>query len=449
MRVLLTGAPVEQDGRDGVDAEAMHIGQRGQAIGVAFAITAEGPVLADGDLLEIGEDARNFVDEFGGGKFAQRLIEFHGDDGDGALRAHVGDFLLQGGEARRDAFGCDDGEGMGLEGECGDLACSKAFDDGLVAEVDAVKDTDGEAGDAGVRLELSDGNGTDEHKILISRAGNFSHERTQRKQRGRWEKQSVIQILLSSLCSFVANSLPPEARDFGEGEERGKQRMGVGSLLERVPTEGAFEGEVAGLEAAELDEMRAAAEVLPDVMAIGADVKALAALDAKFNQRKRDVVDDVGVDVDEARLALDGLAGAGEFVERDAALLEGRDHRRDLIKVTGVFLEGGLELLAGEVGHGLFLECLAVGVLGIGDDAELHGRGVFLVLGHEQVLDFGCLADDEHEEAGGERIERAAMADLLEMKAIAHVIHDVVGGATGGLVDEENSVCFHNLFSKN
>ena len=225
--------------------------------------------------------------------------------------------------------------------------------------------------------------------------------------------------------------------------------MGVGGFLEGFPTKGAFEGEVARLEAAELHEVRAAAKVLADVVAIGADIKALAALNAEFDERQRDLVDVIGTDVDEARFALDGLASAGEFVERHAALFERRHHGRDLIKIAGIFFEGGFELFAGEVGHRFLLGDFSVGILRIGDGAELHGGGVFLILGHEQVLDFGRLADDEHEEAGGERVERAAVADFFEMKAVAHVVHDVVGGAAAGFVDEEDSVFFHNLFSKN
>ena len=50
---------------------------------------------------------------------------------------------------------------------------------------------------------------------------------------------------------------------------------------------------VARFEAAELDEVRAAAEVLADVVAVGADVEAFAALDAEFDEGQRDFVDDV------------------------------------------------------------------------------------------------------------------------------------------------------------
>jgi hypothetical protein len=153
---------LEHDGRNGVDAEAVLVGEGGEAVGGAGAVLAEGPAFADGDFLQVGEDAGDFVDKLGGLHVTERVLEFDGDDGDGALRAHVGDFLLEGGEARRDAVRRDDGEGMRLEGERVDAA-GEALYHGLVAEMDAVEDADGKAGDAGVRLELGEGNGADEH----------------------------------------------------------------------------------------------------------------------------------------------------------------------------------------------------------------------------------------------------------------------------------------------
>jgi hypothetical protein len=51
---------------------------------------------------------------------------------------------------------------MRLEGERVDAA-RKAFHDGLVAEMHAVKDADGQTGHARMRLELGDGNGADKH----------------------------------------------------------------------------------------------------------------------------------------------------------------------------------------------------------------------------------------------------------------------------------------------
>ncbi len=54
---------VEHDGCDGLHAEAVLVGEGGEAVGVAGAILAEGPVLADGDFAQVGKDAGDLVDE--------------------------------------------------------------------------------------------------------------------------------------------------------------------------------------------------------------------------------------------------------------------------------------------------------------------------------------------------------------------------------------------------
>ena len=52
----------------------------------------------------------------------------------------------------------------------------------------------------------------------------------------------------------------------------------------------------------------------------------------------------------------------------------------------------------------------------------------------------GGFADDEHEESGGDGVERAAVADLALVEATADKVDDVVGGAARGFVDEEEAV---------
>jgi hypothetical protein len=72
--------------------------------------------------------------------------------------------LLKGGESRRGAVRGDDGERVRLEGEGGDVS-PEAADDGLVSEMDAVEDADGQSGHARVGVEFGEGNGTDEHNV--------------------------------------------------------------------------------------------------------------------------------------------------------------------------------------------------------------------------------------------------------------------------------------------
>jgi len=148
-------------------------GQGGEAVRVARAVLAEGPVFADGDFAQIGEDACDFIDELGGRQVAELLVELHRDDADGALGAHVGDLLLERGEARGHAIRRDDGEGVRLEGEGVDPA-GEALHHRLVAEVHAVENADGESGHAGMRRKLGEGNGTDEHGNKIKRGKRMS-----------------------------------------------------------------------------------------------------------------------------------------------------------------------------------------------------------------------------------------------------------------------------------
>jgi hypothetical protein len=55
-------------------------------------------------------------------------------------------------------------------------------------------------------------------------------------------------------------------------------------------------------------------------------------------------------------------------------------------------------------------------------------------------LDAGGSTDDEHEEAGGDRVERATVANFALMEAAADEVDDVVGGAAGRFIDQEQAV---------
>src|SRR5262245_18682640 len=71
-----------------------------------------------------------------------------------------------------------------------------------------------------------------------------------------------------------------------------------------------------------------------DVFGEGADVGALAATDANFEERARDANQLQLTDRDPARLALDAFAPAGELVERHAAALQRGMHRRHLLDLA-------------------------------------------------------------------------------------------------------------------
>ena len=115
-----------------------------------------------------------------------------------------------------------------------------------------------------------------------------------------------------------------------------------------------------------------------------------------------------------------------------------------MIELSGKLLESGLNGGGVERGDGAGLEHFASGVLGIGGFAEFESSLVLLVFGHEQVLDTGGSSDDEHEEAGGDGVESATVADFPLMEAAADEIDDVVGGTTGRFIDQEQAVELRN-----
>jgi hypothetical protein len=78
--------------------------------------------------------------------------------------------------------------------------------------------------------------------------------------------------------------------------------------------------------------------------------------------------------------------------------------------------------------------------LAVSGDAERHRADVFLVLAHEEVLNLGATPEDDDEQAGGERVERAAVADLLGVERAADYGNHVVRGHAGGFIDQEDAV---------
>ena len=198
----------------------------------------------------------------------------------------------------------------------------------------------------------------------------------------------------------------------------------------KVPRAGADEG----------GHMAPATEEGPQVVAVGADIKSLGAVDAKPDDRNGNFQDFVFVDANPTRGAIDCFAFAGQLVERDAVFLDGRDHRRDLIELPGEFLESGLNLSLVQSGHGFGFENFARGVLGVGGLTKFEGALILLVLSHQQVLNAGGPTNHQHEQAGGNGIEGAAMPDFTLTEPAADEVNNVVGGAARGFVDQKQAV---------
>ena len=175
-------------------------------------------------------------------------------------------------------------------------------------------------------------------------------------------------------------------------------------------------------------------------MRISADIKSLAARDTEIDVRRRDTLNRVAVNVNQAWFALHYFAFARQFVERDTALLDRGNHRRHLVKIAAKFFERRAYALLRERRHGLLLHDFSGAILRIGRGAERERAGVFFVLAHEQILDLGPASEREQKQAGGDRIERAAMADLLDLKPSPNECDDVVRRHARGFIDEQDAV---------
>jgi len=206
------------------------------------------------------------------------------------------------------------------------------------------------------------------------------------------------------------------------------------------PTDGFGEFEVSRAGSSQGGHMSPATQQLAEVVAVGANIESLRAVNPKTNNRERDFQDFVFVDADLAGWSVDGLAFPGQFVEGNPVFFDGGDHWRNLVELAGKLREGGFDRGSVQGGHRFGLEDFAGCVLGVGGLTQLEGALVFLVLGHEEVLDAGGLADDEHEKSRGDGVEGAAMADLALVEPAANKIDDIVGGLSGRLVDEQQAI---------
>lgn len=194
---------------------------------------------------------------------------------------------------------------------------------------------------------------------------------------------------------------------------------------------------------AEGAEMRAAAQLLADVVGVGPHIEPLAAHHAEIDFGQGDARDLKIVNAHESRLAFDLFSLARQFVERHSVLLDGAHHGGELIKIALECFECGLDLICGEFRDRLGFEDLAFLVLGGGGGSQRQSPGVFLVLGHEEVLNSRGVAEHENEHSCRHGIKRAAMSDLFLVEASTGHSHDVMRRHVGFFVDEEDST---NLF---
>ena len=81
------------------------------------------------------------------------------------------------------------------------------------------------------------------------------------------------------------------------------------------------------------------------------------------------------------------------------------------------------------------------GVEGFGCGAEFQRGEVLLGLGHELFGHFRRAADEQEQEAGGEGVEGASVADLgAAGEEALDARHGCGGGEAGGFVEDEEAV---------
>ena len=136
---------------------------------------------------------------------------------------------------------------------------------------------------------------------------------------------------------------------------------------------------------------------------------------------------------------LDALAG--QLVQAAPLDPDGRDHRRDLIDVTGEVLGHDTPgVVDAHPGHVVGRHDGTVGIERVGLDTEHDLAGVPLATVADVAHQPGHGADADDEDTRRARVERAGVADAPLAEASPEHADDVVAGDTGRLVDDGQAV---------
>ena len=130
--------------------------------------------------------------------------------------------------------------------------------------------------------------------------------------------------------------------------------------------------------------------------------------------------------MDQPRLALDRFSLAGQFVKWNSSVFDRRNHRRHLIKIATKFFKGTPNCVIGQCRNLTRLDYVAFSVVRRRGDSERHCARVFLIFSHEKVLNFGAATKSQKKQTRRDRIECAAMADLLDLQTTAHQGDDIM-----------------------
>jgi hypothetical protein len=212
----------------------------------------------------------------------------------------------------------------------------------------------------------------------------------------------------------------------GEGPTcRGRNSAGIKQirLCERAgkgfQVDGLLDGERSDFCAAQRVEHAAAAERLTEITRKGSDVGSLAARHIDREEGERVVGDGDGVNEHRACREFGRITTAGKVIAALAIHPDSRVNRWSLHDGAGEGGEHAIDLLTRRGTEKVQLGDVALTVIGGRGTCQIDDGEVTLSADHDAVAQSRRLADEHDHEAGGEWIERAAVADLDALGAPA------------------------------
>jgi len=136
---------------------------------------------------------------------------------------------------------------------------------------------------------------------------------------------------------------------------------------------------------------------------------------------------------------LDRLAPEGKLIEPAAVEMEGGNERGNLLYLALKAPQNRLEVGGGQGRLGLTEGHLALGVEGGGADAEGGPNFIALFELMNLIREAGCGAQADGKNAGGGRVEGAAMADL-QAEGPTNPRHNLLGCHAGWFVEVEKAM---------
>ena len=116
-----------------------------------------------------------------------------------------------------------------------------------------------------------------------------------------------------------------------------------------------------------------------------------------------------------AQFALYGFAFADVFVERLAQMLERAVHGRELLDLAAKFCQHRINIGLLNLDR-MFSGDLAFGIAGGGGLSQAQQGAIGFIGIQQSHRKFGCLAEADRQQAGGEGIERAGVPGLFGLE---------------------------------